>query len=173
MSDPRFPIGKFSYSGPLSAADKKQCIENIEQAPASFRQAVRGLSDAQLDTPYREGGWTVRQVVHHVPDSHINAYVRFKLALTEDDPTIKPYLEARWAELPDSRQPIENSLVMLDALHRRWVIVLRSMSEADWKRTFQHPEAGPMPLEKSLALYSWHGQHHVAHITNLRAKMGW
>ena len=173
MSDPRFPIGKFSFSGPLSAAEKKQCIDNIEQAPALYRQAVRGLTDAQLDTPYREGGWTVRQVVHHVPDSHLNAYVRFKLALTEDNPTIKPYLEARWAELSDSRQPIENSLVMLDSLHRRWVIVLRSMSEADWKRTFQHPEAGPMPLEKSLALYSWHGPHHVAHITNLRSKMGW
>ncbi|MFZ3341628.1 MAG: bacillithiol transferase BstA [Terriglobales bacterium] len=173
MSDPRYPIGKFSYSGPMNAAGKKQCIENVDQSPALLRQAVRGLTDAQLDTPYREGGWTVRQVVHHVPDSHMNAYVRFKLALTEDDPTIKPYLEARWAELPDSRQPIENSLVMLESLHRRWVIVLRSMSEADWKRTFQHPEAGPMPLEKSLALYSWHGPHHVAHITNLRAKMGW
>jgi uncharacterized damage-inducible protein DinB len=173
MSDPRFPVEKFSYSGPLSTAEKKQCIDNIEQAPGLFSQAVRGLTDAQLDTPYREGGWTVRQVIHHVPDSHVNAYVRFKLALTEDDPTIKPYLEARWAELPDSRQPVENSLVMLDALHRRWVIVLRSMSEADWKRAFQHPEAGPMPLEKSLALYSWHGVHHVAHITTLRATMGW
>jgi uncharacterized damage-inducible protein DinB len=173
MTDPRYPIGKFSYTGPLSAEQKKQCIDDIEQTPTRLREAVRGLSDPQLDTPYREGGWTVRQVVHHVPDSHMNAYIRFKLALTEDDPTIKPYLEDRWAELSDSRQPIENSLVMLDSLHRRWTILLRSLSDADWKRTFRHPELGPMTLERTLALYSWHGRHHVAHVTSLREKMTW
>ena len=173
MSDPRFPIGKFSYSGSVSAAEKKQFLADIEHAPANLRAAIRGLSDAQLDTPYREGGWTVRQVVHHVPDSHMNAYVRFKLALTEDDPTIKPYMEDRWAELLDSREPLENSLTMLDSLHRRWITVLRNMSETDWKRTFRHPDLGSMPLEKSLALYAWHGKHHAAHVTTLREKMKW
>jgi uncharacterized damage-inducible protein DinB len=173
MTDSRYPIGKFSYSGLLTADQKKQCLDDIEQTPARLREAVRGLSDTQLDTPYRDGGWTVRQVVHHVPDSHMNAYIRFKLALTEDDPTIKPYMEDRWAELPDSRQPIENSLAMLDSLHRRWTILLRSLSDADWKRTFRHPELGPMTLEKTLALYSWHGRHHVAHVTSLRQHMGW
>jgi uncharacterized damage-inducible protein DinB len=173
MSDPRFPIGKFSYSGSVSDAEKKQFLADIEQTPANLRAAIRGLSDSQLDTPYREGGWTVRQVVHHVPDSHMNAYIRFKLALTEDDPTIKPYMEDRWAELLDSREPIENSLTMLDSLHRRWITVLRSMSDPDWKRTFRHPDLGSMPLEKSLALYSWHGRHHTAHVTTLREKMKW
>jgi len=172
-TDPRFPIGKFSYAGPPSQEQKKQFLDDIEQTPARLRAAVRGLSDSQLDTPYRDGGWTVRQVVHHVPDSHLNSYVRFKLALTEDDPTIKPYLEDRWAELADSRQPIENSLMMLESLHRRWMVVLRNLSEADWKRTFRHPELGSMTLEKTLALYSWHGKHHVAHITTLREKMEW
>ncbi len=173
MSDPRYPIGKFSYSGSLSAEQTKQFLDDIEQTPARLREAVRGLSDAQLDTPYRNGGWTIRQVVHHVPDSHMNAYIRFKLALTEDDPTIKPYMEDRWAELPDSRQPIENSLAMLDSLHRRWMVVLRNMNDADWKRTFRHPALGPMTLDKTLALYAWHGHHHVAHVTSLREKMGW
>src|ERR1700749_864445 len=171
MRDSRFPIGKFSYAGPLSAGQRKECLDDIEQTPANMRAAVRGLSDAQLDTPYRDGGWTVRQVVHHVPDSHLNSYVRFKLALTEEDPTIKPYMEDRWAELPDSRQPIENSLVMLESLHRRWMTILHSLADADWQRTFSHPALGPMTLEKNLALYSWHGKHHVAHITNLRARM--
>jgi uncharacterized damage-inducible protein DinB len=173
MTDPRYPIGKFSYTGPLNNEQKRQCLDNIEQTPTRVREAVRGLSDTQLDTPYRDGGWTVRQVVHHVPDSHMNSYIRFKLALTEDDPTIKPYFEDRWAELPDSRQPIENSLVMLDALHRRWTIVLHNITDPNWQRTFRHPELGPMTLEKTLALYSWHGQHHVAHITSLRKRMGW
>jgi uncharacterized damage-inducible protein DinB len=173
MSDPRYPIGKFSFTGSPSANEKRQFLDDIEQTPARLRAAVRGLSDAQLDTPYREGGWSIRQVVHHVPDSHMNSYVRFKLALTEDDPTIKPYMEDRWAELPDSRQPIENSLVMLESLHRRWTILLRNMNDSAWKRTFRHPELGSVPLEKALALYSWHGRHHVAHVTELRKKMGW
>ena len=173
MTDPRYPVGKFSYSGPPSAEQKREYLDNIEQTPARMRAAVSGLTDAQLNTPYREGGWTVRQVVHHVPDSHMNSYIRFKLALTEEGPTIKPYLEDRWAELPDSQQPIEVSLVMLESLHRRWMVILRNLGEADWKRTFSHPELGSMTLEKNLALYSWHGRHHVAHITSLREKMGW
>jgi len=172
-TDPRYPIGKFSYTGPLSAEQKKQCLDDIELSPVRLREGVRGLSDAQLDTPYRDGGWTVRQVIHHVPDSHMNAYIRFKLALTEDDPTIKPYMEDRWAELPDSRQPIENSLALLDSLHRRWTTLLRSMSDADWQRTFRHPELGAMTLEKTLAMYAWHGCHHTAHVTTLRERMGW
>lgn len=173
MTDPRFPVGKFSYTGPLTADQKKQCLDDIEQTPSRLREAVHGLSDTQLDTPYRDGGWTVRQVVHHVPDSHMNAYIRFKLGLTEDGPTIKPYMEDRWAELRDSREPIEGSLAMVDLLHKRWMVVLRNMNDADWKRTFSHPELGPMTLEKTLALYSWHGRHHVAHVTELRKRMGW
>ena len=174
MSDPRFPIGKFSYTGPLNAEQKRQCLDDIEQTPVRFRAAVRGLSDAQLDIPYRDGGWTVRQLSHHVPESHMNAYIRFKLALTEDDPVIKPYMEDRWAELPDARQsPIEVSLALLDSLHQRWTTVLRNLSDADWKRTFRHPALGQMTLERTLALYSWHGRHHTAHVTNLREKMGW
>jgi hypothetical protein len=132
------------------------------------------LSTQQLDTPYREGGWTVRQVAHHVPDSHMNAYVRFKLALTEEDPVIKPYAEDRWARLGDTQAtPIEVSLALLESLHSRWVGLLRSLRPEDWKRTFRHPELGLVSLEKNLAMYSWHGRHHVAHITELRKRMGW
>lgn len=174
MSDPRFPIGKFSYLGTPTEDQKQQFLDDIEQTPAQLRAAVRGLSDQQLDTPYRDGGWTVRQVVHHVPDSHMNSYVRFKLALTEDNPTIKPYQEHRWAELPEAKSaPIEVSLSLLENLHQRWMLLLRNLQPEDWKRTFSHPELGPMLLEKNLALYSWHGKHHVAHITQLRQKMGW
>jgi uncharacterized damage-inducible protein DinB len=173
MTDPRYPIGKFFFEGSTTTEQRKEHISNIEQTPARLRAAVRGLSDQQLDTPYREGGWTVRQVAHHVPDSHMNAYIRFKLALTEDEPTIRPYLEDRWAELPDSKQtPIEVSLALLEALHQRWTLVLRNISDADWKRNFRHPDMGLLSLEKTLALYSWHGRHHVAHITRLRDKMG-
>jgi uncharacterized damage-inducible protein DinB len=173
MSDPRYPIGKFSYSGPLTSQQTKQCLTDIEQTPLRLREAVRGLNNQQLDTPYRDGGWTVRQLAHHVPDSHMNAYIRFKLALTEDDPTIKPYMEDRWAQLPDSKAPIDVSLTLLDCVHQRWMLVLSSLGAADWKRTFNHPELGPMTLEKTLALYSWHGRHHVAHVTNLRTQKGW
>jgi uncharacterized damage-inducible protein DinB len=174
MTDPRYPIGKFTYQGPLTPEQKRQYLDDIEQAPARLRAALGGLTDKQLDTPYREGGWTVRQVAHHVPDSHMNSYVRFKLALTEDDPTIRPYMEARWAELPEARQaPVEPSLALLDALHQRWMLVLQSLTDADWQRTFRHPDLGPMTLEKNLALYAWHGRHHVAHITSLRERNGW
>lgn len=149
-------------------------IEEIARTPANLRSAVQGLSTKQLDTPYRPGGWTVRQVVHHLPDSHMNSYVRFKLALTEDEPTIKPYAEDRWAELSDTKAtPIETSLTLLDSLHARWVALLRSLDSEQWKRNFRHPELGPVSLEKSLALYAWHGRHHVAHIRNLREREGW
>ncbi len=174
MSDPRFPIGKFHYEGEPSPEQRARFISDIEQTPAAFRAAVKGLGPQQLDTPYRDGGWTVRQVVHHVPDSHMNAYVRFKLALTEDEPTIKPYAEDRWAKLDDSRStPVEVSFTLLENLHDRWVRLLRSLSEEEWKRTFRHPELGLMPLEKNLALYAWHGKHHTAHVTELRKRMNW
>jgi hypothetical protein len=174
MTDPRFPIGKFHYDGTLSEQQKQACLNEIAETPANLRAAIRGLSNSQLDTPYREGGWTVRQVVHHLPDSHLNSYVRFKLALTENEPMIKPYAEDRWAELADTRAtPIEVSLTMLDSLHDRWVRLMQSLSAEDWKRTFRHPELGVMMLEKNLALYAWHGRHHVAHITELRKRMTW
>jgi uncharacterized damage-inducible protein DinB len=174
MTDLRYPIGKFHYDGPLGEEQKRICLDEIAETPAKLRDAVKGLSDAQLDTPYRPGGWTVRQVVHHVPDSHLNSYVRFKLALTEDEPTIKPYAEDRWAELADTKTtPIEVSLTMLDALHDRWVRLLLPLDTEDWKRTFRHPELGSMTLEKTLALYAWHRKHHVAHITELRKRINW
>ena len=172
--DPRFPIGKFHYEGPPSEEQRGKFIDDIEMAPAALRAAVHGLSPQQIETPYRDGGWTVRQVVHHVPESHMNAYIRFKLALTEDEPTIKPYEESLWAQLPDVRAtPLEVSLALMDSLHDRWVRVLRAIMPKEWKRNFRHPELGVMPLEKNLALYAWHGRHHVAHITELRNKMGW
>ena len=172
-SDLRFPIGKFQWSGANTDADRKRFIDEIAHAPGNLRSAVFGLDDAQLDTPYRPGGWTVRQVVHHVPDSHLNAYIRYKLALTEENPLIKAYDEAAWAELPDSREPIENSLVLLESVHRRWVSILRSMKPEDFLRPFQHPELGPVNLDRYVGLYAWHGKHHVAHITALRERNGW
>jgi hypothetical protein len=174
MSDPRFPIGKFHYEGTPSADQRRKFIGEIEQTPAAIRAAIQGLSPKQLDTPYRDGGWTVRQVVHHVPESHMNAYIRFKLALTEDEPTIKPYAEDRWARLPDVQTTaVEISLALLENLHARWVVLLRGLQEAEWKRTFVHPEMGVVSLEKNLALYAWHGKHHTAHITELRKRMQW
>jgi uncharacterized damage-inducible protein DinB len=174
MTDPRFPLGKFHFDGPPTEDQRTQLIVSIEQTPTALGTAVKDLSPQQLDTPYREGGWTVRQVTHHVPDSHMNAYVRFKLALTEDEPTIKPYAEDRWAQLADTQStPVEVSLALLDSLHRRWVRLLQSLKPEDWKRTFRHPEMGAVSLEKSLALYSWHGQHHVAHVNERRKRMGW
>jgi uncharacterized damage-inducible protein DinB len=174
MSDARYPIGKFTFDGPPSDAQRNRFIDDIEQAPAALRAAIKNLSPEQIETPYRDGGWTVRQVVHHVPDSHMNAYIRFKLALTEDEPTIKPYMEDQWANTGEVRAtPPEVSLALLDSLHDRWVRLLHTLKPADWERAFRHPEMGTMPLEKNLALYAWHGKHHVAHITELRKKMGW
>jgi hypothetical protein len=174
MSDPRYPIGKFTFDGPPNEAQRTKFIDEIEQTPAALRGAIKNLSPEQLETPYRDGGWTVRQVVHHVPDSHMNAYVRFKLALTEDEPKIRAYMEDRWANTPEVQStPLEVSLTMLESLHDRWVRLLRTLKPEDWKRTFRHPELGALPLERNLALYAWHGKHHVAHITELRKKMGW
>ena len=174
MADLRYPIGKFTYEGLSTEEQKQKYINDIEQAPANLRAAVKGLSDQQLDTPYRPEGWTVRQVTHHVPDSHLNAYVRFKLALTEDAPTIKPYAEDLWAQLADTQTtPVEVSLTLLDSLHTRWVRLLRSLKVEDWRRTFRHPQLGEVSLEKNLVLYAWHGRHHVAHITRLRERNGW
>lgn len=165
----RFPIGKFERPSPLPLNDAARAalIGDIERAPAGLRAAVAGLSDPQLDTPYRPGGWTIRQVVHHVPDSHMNGYTRMRLALTEDNPTIKPYQEARWAELPDVRTvPIDVSLALLEALHVRWTAFLRGLSPADFQRSYLHPELGAVPLDVAVGIYAWHGKHHTAHITN-------
>lgn len=172
--DLQYPIGLFEWRGPNSDVDRQRYLDEIEQAPALMRAAVARLSDAQLDTPYRPGGWTVRQVVHHVPDSHLNSYVRFRLALTEEKPTIKPYDESRWAELADARTaPIEISLAFLESLHARWILLLRSLKPEDFAREFQHPELGVVSLDKNVALYAWHGRHHVAHIMSLRERLDW
>ncbi len=173
--DLRYPIGKFTWPDSVSSQQRIQWTDAIERAPMELRGAVSGLSRAQADTPYRPGGWTVRQVVHHVPDSHMNAYVRFKLALTEDSPTIKPYHEAQWAELGDTRTVgLDVSLDLLDALHERWVALLRSLSDAEFGRSFVHPEhKRPLVLEQVLAMYAWHGRHHTAHIRGLREREGW
>ncbi|HYM13065.1 MAG TPA: bacillithiol transferase BstA [Bryobacterales bacterium] len=174
MTDLRYPIGRFQFPDAVTQDQRGQFIDDIEAAPALLRAAVAGLSPEQLDTPYRPGGWTVRQVVHHVPDSHMNSYMRFRLALTENEPAIKPYDEKRWAELADARTaPLEPSLALLESLHRRWVLLLRSFQPADFARAFRHPELGLVTLERNLALYAWHGRHHVAHITSLRERMGW
>jgi DinB superfamily len=174
MSDLRYPVGPFLFSPSTTDATRAECIQQIAQVPAAMRRALDGLSDRQLDTPYRPGGWTVRQVVHHVPDSHLNAYCRFKLALTEQNPTIKPYDEAAWAKVGDTaRTPPDVSLTMLDALHKRWVILLESMTAADFARPLQHPEKGAITLDWMLQLYAWHGRHHAAHITELRKREGW
>ena len=175
MTDLRYPIGNFSYDGSMTVARRAACVARIAAAPAALRAAVAGLGDAQLDTPYRPGGWTVRQLVHHVPDSHLNAYVRIRLALTEDTPTIKPYEEARWAELPDARTLlVEPSLALLEGLHVRWVALLGGLGTADGGRQFHHPEHGRLiTVDELIAMYAWHGEHHVAHVTSLRARNGW
>jgi len=175
MNDPRYPIGQFHVrKRALLPMDHAEMTGMIADCPRNMRAAVAGLSEQQLDTPYRDGGWSVRQVVHHVPDSHLNAYVRLKLALTEEEPTIKPYDEVRWAELEDTRKvPIDVSLSLLDSLHTRFVAVLESMSEDDFKRKLTHPDHGLVDLDWLLQLYAWHSRHHVAHITSLRARNGW
>jgi uncharacterized damage-inducible protein DinB len=173
--DPRYPIGKFERRDTLTPDERRTFIDQIAAVPQKMREAVRGLDDKKLDTPYREGGWTLRQVVHHVPDSHMNAYMRLKHALTEDSPTIKPYDEAQWAKLPDALEtPIETSLMLLESLHKRWDTILRSLGDEAFRRTFRHPEhQGTLTLDWLVALYAWHGRHHVAHITSLRERMGW
>jgi len=174
MDDLRYPIGAFEWPRDVTGGDRREFIREIAELPRKLREAVAGLTDAQLDTPYRPGGWTVRQVVHHLADSHIHSYIRFKLALTEDQPAIKPYDEARWAELKEARSaPVGVSLDLIDALHRRWVMLLENMTETDFKRAFHHPERGAMPLEATVEMYAWHCRHHVAHIQALRKRMGW
>jgi uncharacterized damage-inducible protein DinB len=173
-ADLRYPIGKFNGQPATDERERQKFLDDIQEAPARLKDVVQDLSDKQLDTPYREGGWTVRQVVHHVPDSHLNSYIRFKWALTEQEPMIKAYYEDRWAELADSKStPIQVSLTLLDSLHQRWTNLLRSFKPEDWNKTLRHPELGVMTLDKMLALYAWHGKHHVAHIKRLRERMGW
>lgn len=177
--DLRYPVGQFEWV-PVASEDeaakrREQAIQKIASLPGSLRSAVAGFTDAQLDTPYRSEGWTVRQVIHHIADSHMNAYTRFKLALTEDNPTIKPYDQDGWANLPDTAQtPISVSLSMIDALHTRWTVLLRAMSAEQWKRGFVHPEMNAMvPLDKAIAMYAWHSEHHLGHITSLRKRNNW
>jgi uncharacterized damage-inducible protein DinB len=172
--DPVYPLGRFKRPGKVDAKARASYIEQIADTPVLLGRAVASLDDRQLDTPYRDGGWTVRQVVHHLPDSHLNAYVRLKLALTEPGPTIKPYDETLWAELPEARiGPIALSLDLLAALHRRWVAAMEPLPTASFARTFEHPEMGTMSLDELLALYAWHGPHHVAQITALAEREGW
>jgi hypothetical protein len=172
--DIRYPIGQFAWSGSQTKQERTAAVNDIASLPQKMRSAVAGLADKQLDTPYREDGWTIRQVVHHVPDSHMNSYIRCKLALTENNPTIKPYDEVAWANLIDGKTaPIEPSLNLLEGLHDRWVRVLQSVSETDAQRTLYHPERGAMTLDEYIALCGWHGKHHVAHITSLRQRLGW
>jgi hypothetical protein len=174
MSDLRYPIGTFEHQGSITPTDLEIWISQIEALPGQMREAVSGLSDAQLDTPYRHDGWTIRQVVHHVPDSHLNAYVRFKWALTEDKPVIRTYFEERWAELPDYRVvPVETSLEFLGLLHRKWVALLRELSREHLSRKYVHPESGPTELAYAVGSYAWHGRHHLAHISNAVTRHGW
>lgn len=174
IDDPRFPTGTFHFNPAVTPEMRRHAIAAIREAPSALRAAVRGLSATQLDTPYREGGWTVRQVVHHLPESHMNAYIRFKLALTEDRPTIKAYNEDAWSRLGDvPRASIETSLVLLDALHERWVTLLELLTAEDFGRQLVHPDMGPIPLDRLLQMYAWHGRHHAAHVTTLRAREGW
>jgi uncharacterized damage-inducible protein DinB len=172
--DLRYPVGPFKFEGNLLPEQRQTLIDEIAATPEQMRAAVSGLSDEQLETPYRPDGWTVRQVVHHVPDSHMNSYCRFKLALTEEHPTIRAYDENLWANTDDAlKAPVEVSLDLLEALHRRWVLFLRSFDDKDFERTFNHPELGTVSVDKNVALYAWHGRHHVAHITSLRERNGW
>lgn len=171
--DLRYPIGNFDKSIEITPENRQQLIEAIEELPEKIKSATTDLSDEQLDTPYRPSGWTVRQTVHHVADSHLNSFMRFKLALTEELPTIRPYFEDRWAELADSRMPIDVSIKIIEGIHARWTNLLQSMSEEDFNKQLNHPDSGVWTLEKMLALYGWHSRHHTAHINNLRIRNNW
>lgn len=174
MSDLRYPIGRFEYRAPSTIEERHRQIAEIRSAPVVLQATVRGLADSQLDTPHRPGGWTVRQVVHHLVDSHLNAYLRIKLALTETRPTIVPYNEVRWAEGVDYRRPVEGSLDLLALLHDRWIAVLEAVEPADFDRTFVHPEhRTPFTVDHAVAMYAWHGRHHTAHVSALRERQGW
>lgn len=171
--DVKYPIGKFQFDDEITNSVTMEWINEIEDLPRLLQDAVRDLDNEQLDTSYRSGGWTVRQVVHHLADSHMNAYVRFKLALTEEKPVIKPYDEGKWAKLPDNKLPIDISLSLLEALHIRWTKLLRSLSPADMEKTFMHPDSGEISVGKNIGIYAWHGRHHLAHITSLCNRKGW
>jgi uncharacterized damage-inducible protein DinB len=171
--DLRYPIGKFDSSREVTPELRREFIKTIADLPLKIAEAVEGLSDEQLDTEYRPEGWTVRQTVHHIADSHLNSYCRFKLALTEDKPTIRPYHEDLWAELPDSKLPIDVSLKIIEGIHERWVVLLESFTEDDFKKELNHPDSGLWTLDKFLGLYEWHSRHHTAHITRLRERNGW
>jgi len=169
----RYPIGKFSRDIEITPELRKEFIVEISNLPIKLKASIADLNDEQLDTPYRPAGWTVRQTIHHVADSHLNSLIRFKLALTEDAPTIRPYYEERWAELSDSFLPLESSIKILEGLHFRWTTFLNSMSDADFQRKLVHPDSGDWTLEQMLGLYAWHGKHHTAHITSLRDRNNW
>ncbi len=172
--DPRYPVGKYQKKGPPNPEERKRMIASLAETPAKLRAAVAGLNDKQLDTPYRQGGWTVRQVVHHMADSHMNMYIRFRFGVTEPDPPIKAYDEGTWAKLFDARTaPVEVSLAIVDGVHHRLVLLMHEMREIDFMRSVVHSENGKMSLDDVLALYEWHGRHHVAHITSLRQQNGW
>lgn len=171
--DLRYPIGKFDSKIEVTPENRKEFVQTIADLPSKIREVVSDLSEEQLDTPYRPEGWTIRQLVHHVADSHLNSYCRFKLALTEDFPTIRPYYEDRWAELADSKLPIEDSLKIIEGVHSRWTSMLNSMTETEFQRKLNHPDSGEWTLEKFLGLYDWHSKHHTAHITSLRERNGW
>lgn len=169
----RYPIGEFEFDGKITRIEIEEWIKQIEDLPELLAVAVSGLNEQQMDTAYRLGGWTVRQVVHHLADSHMNAYIRFKLAITEDTPVIKPYNEGEWAELPDYELPIETSISLLKALHIRWVKLLKSLTLTDLEKTFVHPDSGEISIGKNIGIYAWHGQHHLSHITSLCIRKGW
>lgn len=171
--DPRYPIGQFAMPEQVTPQRRQAAIDEIASTPAKLRAAVKGLNDTHLDTPYREGGWTVRQVIHHVPDSHMNALIRLKLALTEERPTIKPYNEAAWADLADAKMPLEVSQSLLDSVHARWDRIWRSLKPEHFARKLVHPDHGDRTIDWLLFVYEWHGQHHTAHITELRKQKGW
>jgi uncharacterized damage-inducible protein DinB len=171
--DPRYPVGRFTAPSTISRNERAEAIATLAELPEQLRNAVDGLSSSQLSTPYREGGWTLRQVVHHIADSHMNAFIRIKLSLTEDWPTIKPYDEAAWAKLHDVAAPVEWSLELVESLHARWVMLLQSLDDQQWQRGCNHPQMGPMTVEHATLLYAWHSRHHLAHITHLRATENW
>jgi hypothetical protein len=173
QADPRYPVGKFVRPDPVTPEILLYAIGTLAELPGRLRNATQDLAPSQLDTPYREAGWTVRQLIHHVADSHMNAFIRFRLALTEDWPTIKPYDEKAWAQLHDSLAPIEWSLELIESLHARWVMLLQSLTPAQFQRGFNHPENGPMTIETATLLYAWHSRHHTAHINKLRTREGW